>query len=328
MPVFDILCLANSKKHGGRCVAGLRTDGEGWIRPVSFAREGTLYERHYTLDDGSEARVLDLLRIRFAIPRPEPHHPENRLITHARWQLLSRPAPQEVLGLLESHLTPGPELLGSLTDRVPFAAFEAKSAAGSLALVEPDDLRWVIKTSRAGERRTRVAFTLRGMRYNLALTDPDWERRLSPLAIGEHPRRAGGIEDSARLFLTVSLSEPFQSDDRAEKFCYKLVAAVIALPQSAPPTGSLRTQQDSAPHGTVQAAPVRSLSPFEKMRQQVPRVYALDGGRGRKSRATGPGWGERRTDRAADGTACRGDSETHRKARSDVFIAAGEGEGK
>lgn len=230
MPVFDILCLANSKKHGGRCVAGLRTDGAGWVRPVSFEREGTLYEKHYTLEDGSEARVLDLLRIRFAIPRPEPHHPENRLITHIRWQLVSRPAPKEVLELLESHLTPGPELLGSLSDRVPFEAFEAKAAAGSLALVEPGDVQWIVKTSRAGERRTRVAFTLKGTRYSLALTDPDWERRLSSLPIGEHPRRAAGIADTTRLFLTVSLSEPFQSDDRAEKFCYKLIAAVIALP--------------------------------------------------------------------------------------------------
>src|SRR5262249_43199682 len=149
---------------------------------------------------------------------------------HSRWQLVSRPAPQEVLGLLESHLTPGPELLGSLTDRVPFAAFEAKSAAGSLALVEPNELHWIVKTSRAGERRTRGAFTLRGARYNLALTDPAGEHRLSHLPIGEHPRRAAGIEAATRLFLTVSLSEPFQSDDKAEKFCYKLVAAVIALP--------------------------------------------------------------------------------------------------
>lgn len=27
MPVVEMVCLANSYKHGGRCVAGLRTDG-------------------------------------------------------------------------------------------------------------------------------------------------------------------------------------------------------------------------------------------------------------------------------------------------------------
>ena len=30
MPVFDILCLANSNKMRGSCIAGLRLDGGGW----------------------------------------------------------------------------------------------------------------------------------------------------------------------------------------------------------------------------------------------------------------------------------------------------------
>ena len=41
--VKRIVCLANSRKRGGRCVAGkeLLADGRagGWIRPVSAARK-------------------------------------------------------------------------------------------------------------------------------------------------------------------------------------------------------------------------------------------------------------------------------------------------
>ncbi len=33
MPQFGIICLANSRKNGGHCVAGLRMDGGGWLRP-------------------------------------------------------------------------------------------------------------------------------------------------------------------------------------------------------------------------------------------------------------------------------------------------------
>ena len=45
MPNAVILCLANSKKLGGRCCAGLHIDGTGWLRliyeanPISFLIE-------------------------------------------------------------------------------------------------------------------------------------------------------------------------------------------------------------------------------------------------------------------------------------------------
>src|SRR5947208_1764927 len=137
MPVLDILCLANSKKHGGRCVAGLRLDGRGWIRPVTFEHAGTLFEKHFTLPDGSAARPLDVLRIRFATPHPEPHHPEDVWITHTPWELIARPAGVEVLPLLQTALVQGPVLLGNAENRVPFAQFAAMPAKASLAILVP-----------------------------------------------------------------------------------------------------------------------------------------------------------------------------------------------
>ena len=77
MPTFEILCLANSKKHGGRCVAGLRTDGGGWVRPVADTEDGALFPEHYMLPDGSEPRIMDILRISPRECRPRPHQPEN-----------------------------------------------------------------------------------------------------------------------------------------------------------------------------------------------------------------------------------------------------------
>ena len=41
MDEIEMLCLANSRKEGDRCVAGLRSDGT-WIRPVSTPQGGAL----------------------------------------------------------------------------------------------------------------------------------------------------------------------------------------------------------------------------------------------------------------------------------------------
>jgi len=231
MPTLDVICLANSSKHGGRCVAGLRLDGRGWVRPVSAEPGGVLQAWHYTLAGGGEAALLDVLKMRLVGPQPEPHHPENWLMDFGHWERAASPAPQVQETLLQN-LATGPELLGDREEKIAHASLRQKPAAESLALVRPEALSWQVQEGHpAGRRRTRAVFTLAGVTYNLPLTDPVWRKRLSDLPEGCHPWG----EDGQDLLLTISLSEPFERDG----FCYKLVAAVIALPTSPAPTGVL-----------------------------------------------------------------------------------------
>jgi hypothetical protein len=227
MPVVELICLANSRKHAGRCVAGLRTDGKGWIRPIGPRQEGVLFDRHYTLRDGSVPGVLDVLRISLIGPRPEPHHPENWLINPARWQLVARPAAANHLAFIEPFIARGPDLLGSRTDREDFHSFLEAPAPASLVLVRPEQLAWRVVEKRDGARQARVQFMLGVAGYNLAVTDPIWEQRLGRLPLGTHPATAAGLKPDDEVLLTVSLSEPFQ-----DGLCYKLVAGVIVLPAS------------------------------------------------------------------------------------------------
>lgn len=51
----DIICLANSRKLNGRCVAGKDVTGNTWVRPLSpLSKTGELTLRDITYDDWTE----------------------------------------------------------------------------------------------------------------------------------------------------------------------------------------------------------------------------------------------------------------------------------
>ncbi|HUT52859.1 MAG TPA: hypothetical protein VM658_05665 [bacterium] len=216
MPRFFMICLAHSRKHGGRCIAGLRADGQGWIRPVT-ADGGPLQREHYRLDDGSEPRLLDLISIECSRPAPDPLQPENWAISGQPWQLLKRPAPPAMLSVLSFALSAGPYLFGSRDDRVPRDRICRSSRKRSLELIVPQAVQeWYVND----RKQARVKFNLKGARYDLSVTDIIWEERIK-----KSGGRIGGIADG-RLMFTVSLGRPFKDD-----CCYKLVAGIVAAPE-------------------------------------------------------------------------------------------------
>ncbi len=225
MPTTEILCLANSWKHGGRCGAGLRTDGTSWVRPVSAETEGALQSQHYSLAWGRKAALLDVLAVPLLCPHPGPHHPEDWLIDKGRWKRC-RPVPAgNVLTFLNQSLTAGPKLLGNTSAKIAYSSFQRHPAAESLALIRPETLSWHVRRSPAGGKpKIRAAFVFSGMTYNLPVTDPVYQQRLAGLPDGIHAWEDPGQEP----LLTISLGEPFGKN----LDCYKLVAAVIALPPS------------------------------------------------------------------------------------------------
>ena len=87
-----ILCLANSYKHGGRCVAGVCLDDGVWIRLRGAAVDGSLDAHESVLDDGSEPRLLDVIEVELHYALPSDAHPEDWQIAPVRWRLLQRPA--------------------------------------------------------------------------------------------------------------------------------------------------------------------------------------------------------------------------------------------
>jgi hypothetical protein len=242
MPTFDILCLAASYKRRGLCVAGLRTDGGGWIRPCARTQYGELYPVHYCMNGGGAPRVLDVIRIPFAGPRPEMHHPENWLIADEPWQLIHRGLPDHLAPLVAASISSDPTLLGNNHAAIAFSRFEERPAKASLALIEPADLQWVIESTPGNARKPRAEFKLDSTVYRLSVTDPVYIPELRKLAPGTHPWNHIGFDSAARVLLSVSLSEPFEDD-----YCYKLVTAIIPLAPGVLP-------QPEAPMGREEAA--------------------------------------------------------------------------
>jgi hypothetical protein len=233
MPVLDILCLANSNKMRGSCIAGLRLDGGGWIRPVARTPHGELYPAHYILPDGSCPQLFDRIRISFIERRALSHQPENWLIADQPWQLVSRGLSAESAALLESHLIAGPALLGNFSHKIPFERFETEPAMSSLGLIRPGNLRWTIEHLPYNAHKASALFRLGGTSYRLSVTDPAQLDAFRALPPGEYPGTACGVAAGIEVLLTISLGDPWE-----DGYCYKLVAGVLALepdPIAAPP---------------------------------------------------------------------------------------------
>lgn len=222
-----IVCLANSRKYQGRCVAGLEWNGKqpgAWIRPVTWLPKGVLiYERFCGNANGRDPRLLDLIDIEFLVPQPHAYQVENQRIDPGkRWTYRGTipasalsPAVQRVNGPL--WVNAGSTRFGT-NDLIPEAA--VGSLTNSLMLIQPDELaiKLTVEGEKDGEpkRRIRGRFSLDGCRYAFSVTDCAVEQHLS--------KREPGYEYRLRRpLLCVSVSEVLEST----RACYKLIAGVI-----------------------------------------------------------------------------------------------------
>lgn len=218
-----IVCLANSRKLNGRCIAGLELleNGHGpWIRPVSAREheEVSEYERQY--EDGSDPQVLDVIDIPLLEPKANQYQPENWILDPEEyWTRVDRFPFAGLDRLLDRAGTlwlNGYHAYSGRNDRIPID--RAAEADSSLKLVHVDELE--LKVFLPGEdfgntkRAVQARFRWGGNDYWLRVTDPVVERAYLGQKNGDYA--LGGH------YLTISVGEPYKG------FCYKLVAAVIA----------------------------------------------------------------------------------------------------
>ncbi len=220
-----IVCLANSRKPGGRCVAGrevLENAYGGWIRPVSVrpSAEISLEERRY--ENGQDPQILDVVNIPMLAPVPRVHQTENHMIDAEKYwtkervlkwadlpSLVERPT---LLWLNETSTYHGTNDCVSQTD--------AARLSSSLYLIRPETLNVHVQVEGGmfgpSKRRVRADFRYNGTRYNFIVTDPIAEQAFLP--------RDEGVFPVNNVYLCVSLTEAYEGDGR----CHKLVATIIS----------------------------------------------------------------------------------------------------
>lgn len=228
MPWVRMVCLANSRKLGGRCVAGWKLDSGGWIRPVSARQHEELVRGDYLLNNGQEPCLLDVIDVEVEGHLPKPHQPENWLIGPSRRRFVRHLShwtqAAAILNRATGARTPGPDLFGNQARFLSPQDLQRQPPTESLALVRALDIHWVIGRTDTGARQTRCRFLLEGVLYDLPVTDPQLENRLKDRTDGVYLRKEAGIDPLGRVDLTISLGDPWGG------YCYKLVAAVIVRP--------------------------------------------------------------------------------------------------
>jgi hypothetical protein len=216
-----IVCLANSRKNSGRCVAGIEFSQEshfgGWVRPVSNrpTQEICIEERRY--ENGEDPKLMDVITIQMIGHVPHAHQQENHLIDadnywikegSIAWNDLNA-ATEQYNGVL---WVDGHHSSNGLNDRIPENC--TLTLTNSLTFQEVGDLSITVRPEGPYHRRkVRAVFSLGQKKYILAVTDPIVETKYLQGADGEYA--------IGRSRLCISIGEPFQG------YCYKLVAGII-----------------------------------------------------------------------------------------------------
>jgi hypothetical protein len=183
-PAYDktILCLANSRRPGGRCVAGKEFEKNAtgvWVRPVNIQNHSAISEVDLQYDDGKSADILDIVTIPMSKRAAHDHHQEDHAIaSDYYWTKTGRATWQRVVDAtdtVQGALWPnGDHSYHGMNDKVSEAL--AKKQKSSLLLIEPSCLDLVVgpesQYGGGSRRRVRAAFQHNGNDYNFVVTDP------------------------------------------------------------------------------------------------------------------------------------------------------------
>lgn len=222
-----ILCLANSYKHDGRCIAGKEIVLQentwrvrDWVRPVSNRGSKEINLQEMTYECSSTVSKMDAMEINFIGSDNHAYQKENEIINHPpKWKKKFSMDAKHLPLFLDNPLSlwsNGNSSYSGFNDRI--ATDNLNKKINSLYFIKPESIK--IKVSAEGlnfgdnTRKVRAKFKYNNIDYWLTVTDPELKH--------EYLMKNNGEYDAPDIrYITISLGELHNG------FSYKLVAGAF-----------------------------------------------------------------------------------------------------
>lgn len=229
LETVDLLVLANSRKHGGRCIAGVRVDALQqrelrWVRLVDQSHAGGIWQSRARLANGEEPKILDVIQVTVAPPAMRSFQTENMQIENYVWHKVEPSPPgEDLLQWLDSTINDTMAwLFGFEGDYLDKEVTDRWKDPETLKLVHPKNIVWKVTTGPTGRRRCQATFTIGKLSsddkpYTLVVTDPNVEQLLTKHPHGKYQESDIKVQDnvgyywnapSENLVFTVTLANP------------------------------------------------------------------------------------------------------------------------
>ncbi|MDT9178226.1 MAG: hypothetical protein P5702_12405 [Limnospira sp. PMC 1291.21] len=209
-----LICLANSRKHNDRCIAGIEISTGKWVRPVTRLDDGRIPVNMSQIN-GRLIQPLDIVDIPLS-DTGNGYEYENRLILRGSWKHIGRVSPMDVVcycddEIIHSHCH-------DWLNAIPYSYISSlpRHQRRTLQIVKVDGFKtWC---NNYGKWKGEIPLE-GGNSLVLNVTDPELCTKLDNDYIL-----------SPECLVVLSLSQPWKkrnSDDQL--LCYRLVVAVLEL---------------------------------------------------------------------------------------------------
>lgn len=208
---MKIICLANSYKHKGRCIAGIDLQSGRWIRPISHLESGKISEDNPHIN-AKHIQLLDIVDIPINPKEKLGHEIENYRYHNGFWQVMGKTKIIDLLPHCESTL-----LYPEFDRCIPFQYFEKQSPVRTLQLIEVKSL--YCYRNEYDKPRVRILDKEYSIgNTELSITDPIILAKLDY----QHSFICHGL-------VCLSFGQPWSKNDWEELMCYRLVAGVVEI---------------------------------------------------------------------------------------------------
>ena len=178
----EIVILANSRKYGGRCIAGIDIDTHDWVRvinnPLIQRDDPSVFmqdDLQYYYGSAFGPQLGDVVKIGFQEKCPLPHQPENELIDRKKWDHTGKMGYSSLRDFTDADTGDLIRYCGDTSDNISDAMIQANPLRESLAFIhltqDTNNTSIAEEENSAGKMKTRLSFRYEGYDYDLVVTD-------------------------------------------------------------------------------------------------------------------------------------------------------------